>query len=245
VNIQSVLTNLAASSWGTGLRKVARASGLNHVVKQLFYSAKYEDEFQKAVSSCVREGDIIWDVGANVGVYTDIFLDAVGLRGRVVAFEPNPNACDVLERKHGASQQFYLPRVALGDEDSELLLSFSKEDSLDPTGSFFSEFADRNQLPVKVITPLQFVRDHPDLGPSFIKVDVEGFELAVLAGLRELFAITPHARVVAIEVHVGILQSQGVKNPLEDVKTVLKSFGYTISLTDPSHIIGVKEKMGD
>ena len=245
MNIQSVLTNLAASSWGTGLRKVVRASGLNHVVKQLFYSVKYEDEFQKVVSSCVREGDIVWDVGANVGVYTDIFLDAVGLRGRVVAFEPNPNACDVLEKKYGASQQFDLPRVALGDEDSELLLSFSKEDSLDPMGSFVSEFADRNQLPVQVITPLQFVKDNPDLTPSFIKVDVEGFELAVLAGLRELFAITPHARVVAIEVHVGILQSQGVKNPLAEVKTFLNSFGYTISLTDPSHIMGIKEKMSD
>ena len=245
MNIQSVLTNLAASSWGTGLRRIVRASGLNHVVKQLFYSAKYEDEFQKAVSSCVREGDIVWDVGANVGVYTDIFLDAVGLRGRVVAFEPNPNACNVLEKKYGSSQQFYLPRVALGDENSELLLSFSKEDSLDPTGSLFYEFADRNQLPVKVITPLQFVKDNPDLTPSFIKVDVEGFELAVLAGLRELFAITPHARVVAIEVHVGILQSQGVKNPLAEVKTFLNSFGYTISLTDPSHIMGIKEKMSD
>jgi len=44
---------------------------------------------------------------------------------------------------------------------------------------------------------------------------------------------------------VGILQSQGVKNPLAEVKTFLNSFGYTISLTDPSHIMGVKEKMSD
>jgi FkbM family methyltransferase len=39
----------------------------------------------------IREGDTVWDVGANIGAYTGAYLGLVGKRGCVVAFEPVPD----------------------------------------------------------------------------------------------------------------------------------------------------------
>ena len=51
-----------------------------------------------ALLAHVRRGDTVWNVGANVGVYTLQLAHMVGDTGRVVAFEPNPRTIAVLRR---------------------------------------------------------------------------------------------------------------------------------------------------
>ncbi len=48
----------------------------------------YEAEKQKALSREVKQGMVVWDIGANVGFYTLAFARAVGGKGCVIAFEP-------------------------------------------------------------------------------------------------------------------------------------------------------------
>ena len=50
----------------------------------------YEARFMRALNARVRPGDVVWDIGANVGMYTQQFAHAVGRSGRVIAFEPAP-----------------------------------------------------------------------------------------------------------------------------------------------------------
>src|SRR5215469_11881588 len=76
------------------LRSIGRKMGLHHVVYRLRAAVKpnrgYEEDLRGALAKTVRPGDIVWDVGANVGVYTELFCKWVGPEGGVVAFEPNP-----------------------------------------------------------------------------------------------------------------------------------------------------------
>src|SRR5215831_838089 len=81
-------------SWRThtvtvAMRDVCRFLGLNRLVSLFLSEPGYEMAFQRAVLSEVREADCIWDVGANVGVYTTKFATKVGAKGRVFAFEPS------------------------------------------------------------------------------------------------------------------------------------------------------------
>src|SRR4051812_19131652 len=80
------------------LRSMARKSGLLSIIKPLLASKQesYEEAFHQALKQAIEPGNVVWDIGANVGLYTNHFLDWVGPSGKVVAFEPLPKAFDAL-----------------------------------------------------------------------------------------------------------------------------------------------------
>src|SRR5690606_30187440 len=72
----------------TRLRSLARKTGLIRVLSRLNRrrSKTYEARFAAALAAAIKPGDRVWDIGANVGYYTERFADAVGPWGQVVAF---------------------------------------------------------------------------------------------------------------------------------------------------------------
>jgi len=69
-------------------RTLARKSGLLKLINRLRPKQPYEDKFHQALAAAVHTGDVVWDVGANVGLYTEMFCEWTGPTGMVVAFEP-------------------------------------------------------------------------------------------------------------------------------------------------------------
>ena len=69
-------------------RTALRKAGASRVVMDFLRSRGYEQALTRAMHSAVRPGDVVWDVGANIGEYAAQFADWVGLDGRVYAFEP-------------------------------------------------------------------------------------------------------------------------------------------------------------
>src|ERR1051325_8893506 len=81
-------------SWRTnwaivGCRNLGRAIGLNRLLASRGRTA-YEDRFQATMLRQVRSGDVVWDVGANQGIYSHKFSSLVGPSGKVIAIEPSP-----------------------------------------------------------------------------------------------------------------------------------------------------------
>ena len=65
-----------------GLRNVARKTGVIQFINQFLPRKKnYEQAFDTAMFEAIKPGDVIWDVGANVGYYTGKFSDSVGSTG--------------------------------------------------------------------------------------------------------------------------------------------------------------------
>lgn len=82
-------------SWRTNravilLRNLGRALGLNRLFGSLLSRRGYETRFQEAMLAAIRPGDVVWDVGANVGLYSRAFSDIAGPSGKVFAYEPSP-----------------------------------------------------------------------------------------------------------------------------------------------------------
>jgi FkbM family methyltransferase len=141
--------------------------------------------------SWLREGDTYVDVGAHIGFYVSIALEAVGARGRVVAFEPVPETltrlCAAVEESgdtrvelHDAALgarvgegTIFVPATAWANQASRASLT------PDPAGRL--EAADR----VKVTT-LDAVL--PKDQCRLVKIDVEGGELDVIQGAEHLLA---------------------------------------------------------
>jgi FkbM family methyltransferase len=149
----------------------------------LLRSGTYEhavDEF-KWLESAVGPGDLVLDIGANIG-FTALLFARTG--ARVIAFEPSPRAFRLLQKNVGDKVE--LQHLALSDVAG--VLTFAEHDRLDC--SAVAEFG----FEVNATT-----LDALDMRPSFIKLDVEGHEAAVLRGGTETLRRGPRIFFEALD----------------------------------------------
>jgi FkbM family methyltransferase len=140
----------------------------------------------------VPRGGLVFDIGAHLGDRTRAFAD---LGARVVALEPQPGVYRWLERRVGSSPRVSLRTEAVGAEPGQATLAISRRFPTLSTlsGSWTSEIGQRNTtfrhvswdeaLTVRVVTLDQLIQEYGV--PDFCKIDVEGFEAEVLAGLSQ------------------------------------------------------------
>jgi FkbM family methyltransferase len=143
-------------------------------------------------------GDFV-DVGAHIGLYTVAAALAVRGRGSVLALEPNPLARGQLEenlRLNRLDNATVSPR-AVADAPGRTLLHVPA--SADPSFSSLEpgRFVEGTPVPVDVTTVDAEV-EAAGLEPSLVKIDVEGGELAVVAGMSRTLEARP-----AVLVEVG------------------------------------------
>lgn len=136
----------------------------------------------------VRPGELVFDVGANVGDRVDLFL---GLGARVVAVEPQAACAARIRERFGSHGDLVVEQTAVGAEDGELELHVGSESTLataapqwieatTASGRFAGHTWDRvEKVPVTTLDAL--VARHGV--PALCKIDVEGFEQTVLEGL--------------------------------------------------------------
>ena len=137
--------------------------------------------------SLVRRGDIVMDIGANVGYFTELFSDLVGPRGQVHAFEPLPSTFEQLSRnlaKFPPHKNVLLNCVALGEQDKGVTLFIPNEDhgqaalARHRTGSWATNPV--REVKVQMTCLDRYSERIPQI--DFIKCDTEGAELLVLRG---------------------------------------------------------------
>ena len=88
---------------------------------------------------------------------------------------------------------------------------------------------------VVVRTGDAFVAEHPHLRPNKIKIDVEGFEYEVLAGLRDQLD-HPALDTLFIEVHFGVLAARGLAGTPTRIAQTCRNHGFAVRWPDASHL---------
>lgn len=131
--------------------------------------------------SMINEGDVLVDVGANVGDYTNFFLKCLNKTGMVYAFEPHPDTYNHYMSIVGNHNNLNSMNVAVSDVDGEIDFYNSVVHQMHNAynGSYIGK--------VPSVT-LDTVLNVPKI--SLIKIDVEGAELAVLKGMPNTLAKT-------------------------------------------------------
>lgn len=194
--------------------------------------ANYEQRFDDALMRSIRNGDMIWDVGANLGLYTRRFAAAAGPQGRVVAFEPSPGNLRVLRELLALDGAVTVMPVALSDRPGMATLYLNGDDQ-----GVTDSLVPRTPDAIAHEVPVRCGDDFLELGvPNVIKIDVEGFELEVLRGMPSVLA-SCDLRSVLIEVHFGILNDRGLPDAPAGIVGLLSSAGFEVSWVDSSHLV--------
>ncbi|WP_201156308.1 FkbM family methyltransferase [Rhodobaculum claviforme] len=168
------------------------------VGRTAFFFGDMDCKLTQVAALCIRPGDTVLDVGANLGVVSLHLAKLVGARGTVHAFEPSPRALPFLKRTF--QDQPHLPvkihEIAAGAADDEIYLNVPEGNA--GQGSFIHHAgraaADRFMVPVR---PLRSVLKEEQTGKvSFVKIDVESYEAEVLEGLLNASQLPPPSVIV-------------------------------------------------
>lgn len=166
------------------VQRVIRRHYYRHLVSRL------ADDFEvdvRLLSSVVRPGDRVVDVGANIGTYTNVLSRLVGVQGCVFSMEPVPAAFDILRSTITA---FGLTNVnamncAISSGDSPLSMEVPLRDYGGPN-LYLARVVDdpakasRRIISVRGTSLDALFSEGPRI--DFIKCDVEGHELPCLRG---------------------------------------------------------------
>lgn len=170
----------------------------------------YEIELERYLLRHVHAGDTVLDVGMNVGHVAVPAARRVGPQGHVYGFEPNMHLARQvaqLAEREGLPQLRILP-CGLGAEEADVVLRL---DPGHPGGATFRsnglDEAYRESLRCRVRPGDAVVAELPLSGTVFLKMDVEGFEIPALEGLRRTLPQVHHA---VIEVSPDWLGPDGV-----------------------------------
>lgn len=168
----------------------------------------------------LRPGDVILDIGANVGYYTRLVSKLVGNTGKVYAFEPMPAAIRILKMNIEDLDNVILHEVAVSNKKG-----FDKF-TVRVKGATSSLGDDKNSA--EVITVSTNTIDNMLSGINkidMIKIDVEGYEYEVLEGAIETIRETKP--LIYFEYIDNYVAERGVT--LEKFKSLLQPLGYSFS----------------
>lgn len=175
------------------------------IQRDIYIYNYYEPEDVRAFRRLVGPGDVVFDVGANIGQYTLLASKLVGSPGHVFAFEPSPDVLPKLKKhllmNHADNVELAAKAVAESDGTASFYPAAQESNqgvgSLLPAESYRAELRSSQAVEVEVTTLDSFCDQHGIESIDLLKVDVEGLDLDVLRGAERILARSPHVVVMS------------------------------------------------
>lgn len=196
--ISSLLYDLNhAPIWQRGIRvwdRRIRAASLDRLVFLALHRARLMGkEEMPLLEKLVEPGMQILDVGANIGLYTLLLARLTGEAGHVFAFEPEPNLFSVLCENCAANNAVNVTPFQCAAGDANGRATFQRATFNSGDNRLGGSKPGAQSIEVEVarldeVLPVQTVQ--------FIKLDVQGHELAALTGMQRVLASSPDVRVL-------------------------------------------------
>ncbi len=197
----------------------------------MYWEGSREPHTSHALKMLCKRGDIVFDIGANVGSHALPMASHVGAEGKVYAFEPVPWAMNRMKRNLELNDfhNLVLEPIALSDKNEEVEMKFRASFKIGSKSGVGSEgkideswWNECEQVKVRMETLDSYVANHHIDRVDLIKLDVDGFEGKVLRGGREtLGRFGPR---IIMEVAPAWTEMRG--DDIRDILQALEQLGY-------------------
>jgi len=193
----------------------------------LFLRGEYTPIRVSQIREIVKKGDVVIDIGANIGYFTVLLANLVGPEGKVYAFEPDPRNFDLLQRtiKRNSWTHVIAEQKAVSNETGELLLYQHQSwaaNAITPTEHV-------SRVKIQVVTLDDFFPTEHHV--NFVKMDMDGSEPLAIQGMTQLVQRSPGLRMLA-EYDPSNLKRY-LSNPLEFI-TIAGQHGLKLTaILDP------------
>jgi FkbM family methyltransferase len=201
---------------------------------QALTAGRSDSLMMRLFCEAVRPGTVVLDIGAHLGVFTLLAAVRVGQAGRVYAFEPDPRNARPMRRslsRTELSSRVTLVEAAAGAEPGKRAFHLH---SSDLSQSGFHASGSGLPIQVDVVVPDRLIGDAL---PSVIKIDVEGAELQVLAGLRQTLERDIPDLTLFVECNPPALAAAGASEP--ELLRELRRHGFQLWRVDEGEGIEV------
>jgi FkbM family methyltransferase len=170
-----------------GLKLFQCYPGDDVVSKSLFWLGEFDPWVNRALERLSRPGDTVADIGANIGATVLCLAQSVGANGRVIAFEPFPPHLEKLRANVEGNHlgQVAIQAMALSSAPGKLSMSMPDETR---QGMAHVGSDGQRTREVEADTFDRVVERLAIKSVSVCKIDVEGHEPQVLAGMEKTLA---------------------------------------------------------
>lgn len=168
-------------------------------------------------SDYLRDGDVVIDIGSNIGTVTIQSSVKVGSKGKIFSIEPNPKIFEFLLENINFNkiENVKTFNVALGDSDGEINFSDKVSDVIN------SIVKDGSGIKVKITTLDKLLPDQEVI--NLLKIDVQGYDKFVLLGALDVLKKTDCVHFPVINEHY-----QNFGYTYKEIFQILKKCGFEI-----------------
>lgn len=171
--------------------------------------------------SDIKDGEVIYDVGANVGVFADKVL-AKYPNAKLILFEPVKDYFNYLKTKFADKPNVSAHNFALVEDTRFLTISRDGNNLGYNTLSEISKYGLEEEINGISLSSLQRIESFPL--PDLIKVDVENSEHLFIEGCKQLFK---HHTPRKIVIEIGVLNGHPLWEKEQEMMEYLFSLGYS------------------
>lgn len=238
MNFKQIIGNITATifpvrtirgGYGSGLKISSKNSSAD------YSGGKNEYPVQQVIARYLKQGDVFYDIGANVGFFSLIAARLVGASGQVYAFEPVPANASLIQKNAEINnlRNITVFQKAISDNNGKGDLIQTEH----PGGAKLSVVDTPLNSPIKMIIPVEVISidglliNRDILPPKLVKIDVEGAEIQVLKGMST--TIGKYKPLVIYE--VDHKNKDEFMFRIEQIDAFINEFGYKLKILEDSY----------
>jgi len=201
-----------------------------HVSRSLRETGIWEPYETELFRALLGPGAVCVDVGANIGYFSVLAAALVGDEGRVYAFEPDPDNCALLRRNaalNAFEARIEVVQGALSTRAGEAPLYLSRDNLGDH--QLYPAEEERASVPVRLYRGDEYLSERITR-LDLLKVDTQGTEYTVMAGLMPLLGALPAPPRIILELTPFSLSAAGASG--RELIELLATLGEPMSIID-------------
>ena len=168
-----------------------------------FFKRRQDKQDIALMQQHIKKGDIVLDIGANIGFYTKILSGLVGETGKVYAFEPDKKNFSYLQQNAGNLKNVELINKAVSDKTG--MITLYQSDLLNVDHKTYATEGYVSKTEIECVAMDDFIPNHK---VDFIKIDIQGFEYFAFKGMKEIFNANDNLKIITEFYPLGLYNAK-------------------------------------